>query len=51
MLHGEVEAALAASGVALGKRPVAVNVGCATGRPGTTTLEDLVAQANAGANA
>lgn len=35
------------TGIALGKRPLAVAVGTSTGSPGATTLEALVAQAEA----
>lgn len=40
-----VEDALVTSGVALGKRPIEVTAGCASGRPGEVTLEELVARA------
>jgi diguanylate cyclase (GGDEF)-like protein len=50
-LRTRIDAALVTGGVALGKRPVVVDVGCATGRPETTTLEDLIAQANQSAAA
>ena len=41
----EIERALASSGVALGKRPLSVHVGCASGSPADVTLQDLVTQA------
>ncbi len=40
-----VDEALADTGVALGKRPVTVHLGVATGAPATTTLEELVTRA------
>lgn len=50
-LRTEVERALERSGVALGKRPVSVDIGCASGSPGDVTLEELVARATASARA
>lgn len=50
-LRTSIDEALARSGVALGKRPVHVRVGCASGRPGEITLEELVARATASASA
>jgi hypothetical protein len=49
-LHAAITEALEHSGVALGKRPITVRVGCASGAPGTVTLEELVARATASAN-
>ncbi len=49
-LHAAITEALEHSGVALGKRSITVRVGCASGAPGTVTLEELVAQATASAN-
>ena len=43
--------ALITSGVALGKRPIELKAGCASGAPGEVTLEDLVARATASARA
>lgn len=50
-VQAKIESALVTSGVALGKRPVIVDVGCATGRPDETTLEQLVEQATQSASA
>lgn len=44
-LAASVEGNLANSGIALGKTPLAVRVGTATGLPAITTLEALVAEA------
>lgn len=41
-LSSTLDAALVNTGVALGKRPVRLHVGTASGRPGTVTLEELV---------
>lgn len=46
-LHGEVMANLDLTGIALGKRPITVSVGTASAPPETTTLETLVAEAEA----
>jgi len=43
----QVGEALAVTGVALGKRPIALTAGCASGAPGEVTLEELVARATA----
>lgn len=48
VLRQEVIAQLDLTGIALGKRPVTVAVGTATGSPSTTTLEALVAEAESG---
>jgi diguanylate cyclase (GGDEF)-like protein len=50
-LREAVDQALVRSGVALGKRPVSVDVGCASGSPAEITLEELVARATASASA
>lgn len=50
-LRGEIDEALMRSGVTLGKRPVSVQVGCASGSPDQVTLEELVARATASASA
>lgn len=47
-LRQEIIAQLDLTGIALGKRPLAVAVGTATGTPSTTTLEALVAEAESG---
>ena len=44
-LRREIIANLDLTGIALGKRPLTVAVGTATGNPATTTLEALVAEA------
>lgn len=44
-LHRDVQANLDLTGIALGKRPVAVRVGAASGSPDSSTLETLVAEA------
>lgn len=50
-LRDSIDQAILRSGVALGKRPVSVDVGCASGSPGDVTLEELVARATANASA
>ena len=47
-LRREIIANLDLTGIALGKRPLTVAVGTATGNPATTTLEALVAEAESG---
>ena len=48
-LRQDVIANLDVTGIALGKRPITVAVGTATGAPASTTLEALVAQAETAA--
>ena len=45
-LTSSVDAALADSGIALGKRPVRVRIGMASASPTVTTLEELIQQAS-----
>lgn len=45
VLHEDIVANLDLTGIALGKRPLTITVGTATGTPDATTLEALVAEA------
>lgn len=47
VVRASVESGIVQSGVALGKRPIQIRMGSATGSPSNTTLEELVAEAEA----